>query len=88
MEAKCEEIEKFVVKFLSLAREHGETVTGPMLRQMAQEEARMLGIEDFKASQGWLSHLKDRHEILSKAVHGEAKSVNVPLWRTGRRSLR
>ena len=63
-------------------------VTGPMLRQMAQEEARMLGIEDFKASQGWLSHLKDRHEILSKAVHGEAKSVNVPLWRTGRRSLR
>ena len=55
MEAKYEEIEKLVVEFLSLAREQGETVTGPMLRKMAQEETRMLEIDDFKASEGWLS---------------------------------
>ena len=37
----------------------------------------MLGIEDFKASEGWISRLKDRHGISAKAVSGEAKSVNV-----------
>ena len=77
VEAKYEEMEKLVVEFLSLARERVETVTGPMLRQTAQEEARILGIEDFKASEGWLSRLKDRHRILAKVVPGEARSVNV-----------
>ena len=76
VEAKYEEIEKLVVEFLSLAREQGETVTGPMLRKMAQEEARMLEIDDFKASEGWLSCLKYRHGISAKVVSGEAKSVN------------
>ena len=37
----------------------------------------MLVIEDFKASEGWLSRLKDRHGLSAKAVSGEAKSVNV-----------
>ena len=77
VEAKYEKIEKLVVEFLILSREQGETVIGPMLRQMAQVEARMLGIKDFKASEGWLSRLKDRHGISAKAVSGEAKSVNV-----------
>ena len=30
VEAKYEEIKKLVVEFLTLAREQGETVTGPM----------------------------------------------------------
>ena len=37
----------------------------------------MLGIEDFKASEGWIFRLKDRHGISVKAVSGEAKSVDV-----------
>ena len=37
----------------------------------------MLVMEDFKASEGWISRLKDRHGISAKAVSGEAKSVNV-----------
>ena len=77
VEAKYEEIEEVVLEFLRLAREQGETVTGPMLRQLAEEEARALGLEDFKASERWLSRLKDRHGISAKAVSGEAKSVNV-----------
>ena len=48
-----------------------------MQRQLAEEDARALGQEDFKASEGWLSRLKDRHGISAKAVSGEAKSVNV-----------
>ena len=39
VEAKYEEIEEVVLEFLRLAREQGETVTGPMLRQSAEEEA-------------------------------------------------
>ena len=37
VEAKYEEIEEVVLEFLRLAREQGETVTGPMLRQLAEE---------------------------------------------------
>ena len=58
VEVKYEEIEEVLLEF-RLAREQSETVTGPMLRQLA-EEPRPLGLEDFKASEGWLSHLKDR----------------------------
>ncbi|KAI6651286.1 Tigger transposable element-derived protein 6 [Oopsacas minuta] len=77
VEAKYKEIEEVVLEFLRLAREQGEAVTGPMLDQLVEEEARELGLEDFKASEGWLSRLKDRHGISAKAVSGEAKGVNL-----------
>ena len=44
----------------------------------------MLGIEDFKASNGWLVRFRDRHGITFKLVHGEEKSAPVSdanLWR-------
>ncbi|KAI6649923.1 Tigger transposable element-derived protein 6-like [Oopsacas minuta] len=77
VEAKYKEIEEVVLEFLRLAREQGEALTGPMLDQLAEEKARELGLEDFKASEGWLSRLKDRHRISAKVVSGEAKGVNL-----------
>ena len=76
VEPKYEEIEEVVLEFLRLAREQGETVTSPMLSQLA-EEVRALGLEDFKASERRLSRLKDRHGSSAKAISGKTKSVNV-----------
>ena len=55
---------------------------------MAHEAARMLGIEDLKASEGWLSRLKDRHRISAEAVSGEAKSVNVLIVKNWKEELK
>ena len=76
-----------LLDFLRLAREQSEKVSSPMLRQLA-EVAPALGLENFKASDGWLSRLKDRHEISARAVSGEAKSVNVLIVYNWKEELR
>ena len=52
-------------------------MTGPLLCALAQDEAKDLGLADFKASEGWLHKFKTRHQIQAKSVSGEAKSVNL-----------
>ena len=63
--AQQDHFEKAVVEFLRLARnvetKNGFTVTGPMLRLMALEEAKRIGIDNFQASDGWLTRVKERH---------------------------
>ena len=64
-----EEIEKIVVEFLSKARDRGLVVTGPMLRTLPLEEAKKKCIADFSASEGWISRVKQRHDIVGKALY-------------------
>ena len=73
---KYEDIEKVMVEFLRMARDRGLVVTGPMLRTLALEEAEKKGIADFSASEGWLSRVKQRHDIVGKALCGEAAAVD------------
>ena len=47
-------------------------VTCPMLRTLALEEAKKKGIANFSASEGCLSRVKQRHDIVGKALCGEA----------------
>ena len=44
------------------------------LKEKAIKYAEELGIENFKASNGWFERWKGRHEISFKTVSGEAKS--------------
>ena len=74
---KSIELEERVYEFLRLARERGRSITGPTLRSMAIAEAQDLKIEDFKASDGWLSKFKSRHGIKAKTISGEAKAVDI-----------
>lgn len=76
MRPKFKEIEEIVVKFLSIVRERGLAVTGPMLRSLAEREARKRGITNFQASEGWLSKVKRRHGIIGKYLSGEAGGVD------------
>ena len=43
LETKYEEIVEVVSEFLRLAREQGETVTDPMIRQLAEEASAQTG---------------------------------------------
>ena len=47
-----------------------------MLRTLALEEANKKGIANFSASEGCLSRVKQRHDIVGKALCGEAAAVN------------
>ena len=44
----------------------------PALKEKALKYAEELGIDDFKASNGWFDRWKSRHEISFKTISGEA----------------
>ena len=48
-------------------------ISGRILKEKASKYARELGIETFKASNGWFDRWKGRHGIVFKTVSGEAK---------------
>jgi hypothetical protein len=52
------------------------TVDGPSMKRQAEKYAAMLGYADFKASEGWLSKFKQRHNITFKTIVGEAGFVS------------
>lgn len=47
------------------------------LKEKALEVADVLGIDDFSASNGWISRFRARHGITYRQVNGEAASVNL-----------
>ena len=73
---KFKEIEDITVKFLSLAKERGMAVTGPMLRSLAEREARKREIINFHSSEGWLGKVEVKHRIIGKYLSGEAGGVD------------
>ena len=76
-----EDIENAAVSFIELARERGMSVTGPMLMELGKREATKRGINNFKASEGWLDKVKKRHGIVGKNLSGEAAAVDKILVR-------
>ena len=51
-------------------------VSGPMIQAKAISFAQTIGKSEFKASNGWLSRLKIRHNINWTKICGESGSVN------------
>ncbi len=51
---KDEEVETALVKWIAGAREKKATLTGPLIKEKAEELAKKLGKEEFKATEGWL----------------------------------
>ena len=54
-------------------------ISGGILKEKASKYARELGIETFKASNGWFDRWKGRHGIVFKTVSGEAKSCTADM---------
>lgn len=69
------EVEMTCLEWLKLIRAKNLPVSGPVLMEKAKEFAEELGINEFAASDGWLSKFKSRHSLVFKAVVGESGSV-------------
>jgi hypothetical protein len=79
-----EELETLLAAWFKQARGSNAVISGTLLRERALLIATRLGIEDFKASNGWINCFKQRHSVVYKTVSGECKSVDsstVDEWR-------
>lgn len=75
-EGKDPEVDKAMNEWFSAVTERGVRISGPMLEQKAEFFAEKIGHSDFKATEGWISRWKDRHNIKFKRFHGEKSSAD------------
>lgn len=71
-QAAHEDLEKALLKWFVDMRAKKMPISGSVLQQKALDYACMLGIDDFKASTGWLTRFKARHGIIAKVLCGES----------------
>ena len=72
------DIDTSVYDWYTLARQRLVPVTGPMLQEEALVIASSSGINDFKASNGWLQRFKDQNNIKQLVVSSESGDVRRP----------
>jgi hypothetical protein len=76
-EGKNPDVEDALHQWFSIITGRGVRVSGPMLKNKSEELAKKLGNDDFKATDGWLSRWKCRHDTKFKKAHGEKDSADV-----------
>ncbi|XP_028677229.1 tigger transposable element-derived protein 4-like [Erpetoichthys calabaricus] len=75
-EGKDPDVDEALNEWFAIVTGRGVRVSGPMLKCKAEELAKKLGHNDFKATDGWLSRWKSRHDIKFKKAHGEKESAD------------
>lgn len=73
---KHEELDKAVYTWFVGARAKNVPLSGAIVQQKALNYACLLGVDDFKASTGWLSRFKARHDIVGKVLSGESADAD------------
>ena len=51
-----------------------KVITGEIILSKANDYAKLLNIENFHGSEGWLTNFKRRHNLKQYNKHGEASS--------------
>lgn len=74
---KDEKVEKALKLWFSNVREKDAPVTGPLMRQKAEDLAEKMGNSKFIASDGWLQRWRKRENIVFKRFHGEQKDADL-----------
>lgn len=75
-DGKYAAMEKALVEWLRQARSSGIAVDGAILKEKAETVALRCGIDDFKASNGWLDRFKKRSGVVYSRCCGESASVS------------
>lgn len=79
------DIDELTWRWFQGVRSKNTPVSGPLIQEQARIYAEQLHKDDFKASNGWLSRFKIRHNISSAILSGERASVDlatVDSWRS------
>jgi transposase-like protein len=74
---KSPQLEKAMALFVQEARSQNVPLSGPIIQEKARMFAAKLGIQNFEASNGWLSKFNARNDISYKTICGESAAVNV-----------
>ncbi|KAH8026709.1 hypothetical protein HPB51_024208 [Rhipicephalus microplus] len=70
-------VDKALFAWFCEQRANKVPLSGRILQQKALNFACMHSHDIFKASPGWLSHFKARHDIVAKVTFGEAAAVDL-----------
>ncbi|CAB4464256.1 unnamed protein product [Rhizophagus irregularis] len=71
---KFPELEEALAIWISNAISANKTITGEIITTKAADFAKLMNIEGFIGSAGWLNNFKKRHNIKQYNKHGEAQS--------------
>lgn len=71
-----EGLDRAILQWFQQQRINNIPISGPLIKMKAESYAAELGIADFKASEGWLSKWKQRHNINYGQINGEARDVD------------
>ncbi|KAH8040920.1 hypothetical protein HPB51_013090 [Rhipicephalus microplus] len=71
------DVDKAVFAWFCEQRANKVPLSGRILQQKALDFACMLSHDKFKASPGWLSRFKTRHDIVAKVISGETAAVDL-----------
>lgn len=70
------DVENAVISWIKHVRSRNLPLSGPIIAAKARDFASQMGIEDFTASEGWLTRFKARHGLTFKSVCGERADVD------------
>ena len=69
------DIDEALLIWFEVVCDRNAAVSGPIMKEKANNLAKMLGHPDFRCSDGWLDRFKHRHNIKLKNVCGESADV-------------
>lgn len=78
------DLENSVLTFVQQARLNNLPLSGTIIKEKAKTFAAKLGVNGFKASDGWLTKFKRKHQMKFKTISGESAAVDqelVGLWK-------
>ncbi|XP_069361127.1 tigger transposable element-derived protein 2-like [Maniola hyperantus] len=73
--AEYSSIENYLLEWITKDYDTNIPISGGLIRKKSKEFAKLLGIENFLCSNGWLCSFKKRHELTLKKVAGGGKLV-------------
>ena len=76
-DAKFDRINDLVWDWFCTVRSKNIPLSGPIIQEKALYFAQELGLDDFRASNGWLGRWKTRHSIKAFKVSGESAGVDI-----------
>jgi transcriptional regulator with XRE-family HTH domain len=70
------ELDQRVYDWFIAARSRNIPITGPIIQEKARIVSSVLGMEEFKASNGWLESFRTRHNISFRLLSGESAELD------------